>query len=223
LRRFFSFFVTCVLIFSISFASLSAEKVTFTISKKLLNAVEKKYGVAAKKRMIALAKLINSLKGKSEKEKVVKINSFFNQVPYVTDKVNWGKNDYWATPIEFLGKFGGDCEDYAIAKFLTLVKVGVPAKKLYITYVKITYNGLNQAHMVLAYYPKPRAVPYILDNFNKKILLATKRKDLKPVYSFNAESLFLAKQRGLGKKVPGGNQRNKKWLSFLSRLNRGEI
>ena len=91
--------------------------------------------------------------------------------------------DYWAAPIEALKSGKGDCEDYAIAKYMTLISMGIGAENLRITYVKATDFG--QAHMVLAYYETLNEVPLILDNLNSNILPATKRPDLIPVYGFN--------------------------------------
>lgn len=103
-----------------------------------------------------------------------------------------------------LGKGAGDCEDYVIAKYFTLKQLGIPTDKLYFTYVKAL--KYNQAHMVLSYYETPKSIPLILDNINGKIKIATQRTDLLPVYSFNGDSLYLAKQEGLGQVVPGGNK-----------------
>ena len=83
-------------------------------------------------------------------EKLEKVNRFFNQVNFVSDAIHWQKKDYWATPIEFLASDGGDCEDFALAKYFTLKMLGVPEKKLNLTYVKAW--KLNQSHMVLTYY-----------------------------------------------------------------------
>jgi predicted transglutaminase-like cysteine proteinase len=131
---------------------------------------------------------------------------------------HWGKEDYWATPIEMLATSGADCEDFAIGKYFTLVQMGVPIKKLQITYVKArNWNPINQAHMVLAYYSSPEAVPVILDNLIPDIKSASLRKDLTPVYSFNGEGLWLAKERGLGKNV-GGSNRIKLWTDLSSRM-----
>ena len=111
----------------------------------------------------------------------------------------WGVKDYWATPLEFLSRGAGDCEDYSIAKYFTLKELGVSEKKMRITYVKAL--KLRQAHMVLTYFETPRSVPLVLDNLIPTIKPATQRKDLLPVYSFNGSGLWLAKSRGSGKKV----------------------
>jgi len=91
----------------------------------------------------------------------------------------------------------------------------VPIKRLKLNYVKaIKYN---QAHMVLTYNKTKRSVPLVLDNINKKILPATKRKDLKPVYSFNGEGMWLQKKKGSGKKV-GSSSRIRLWTELNKRM-----
>jgi predicted transglutaminase-like cysteine proteinase len=186
------------------------------LSNKVLAFVEKKYGVAAHKRVSDWKSLMESNRNKSETEKLELVNQFFNQTPFISDAEHWGKEDYWATPIEMLATSGGDCEDFSIGKYFTLLQLGVPVKKLQITYVKAG-NPYNQAHMVLAYYQKPEAVPVILDNLIPEIRSASLRKDLTPVYSFNGEGLWLAKERGLGKNV-GGSDRIKLWSDLSSRM-----
>lgn len=117
-------------------------------------------------------------------------NGLWNRVPYVNDKRHWGVDDYWATPVETLASNGGDCEDYSVGKYFSLKELGIPPESLRITYVRAL--KLNEAHMVLAYYPTPDADPYILDNLTGKVVPASERPDLEPVYSFNDEDLWAA-------------------------------
>jgi len=191
------------------------------ISNETVEAVGKKYGANAKKRVNKLIELMNALKNKSEAKKLIIVNKFFNQVPYKSDMVVWGQKDYWATRMEFLGKDMGDCEDYATAKYFTLVQLGVSPKKLFLTYAK--YKKTNTAHMVLTYFKNPKAVPLVLDSLVKKIVPATKRPDLVPVYSFSGEELYLAKQKGMGKKVPSALKKNKKWAKLMNDVQRNKI
>ena len=174
---------------SITFAELS-----IIISDALVNFIEAKYGVSAKTRILKWQSIIQNNKNIPTWKKLNLVNNFFNQIPYATDLDHWHTNDYWATPIEFLATNGGDCEDYAIAKYFTLVELGVPTEKLRITYV-IDQNS-NQAHMVLTYYETQDADPLVLDNIKPSITYAANRDDLQPVYSFNGEGLWLAKDRG---------------------------
>jgi len=186
------------------------------LSNERWQEIEKKYGSLAVARIKAALKLINKIDPLTEREKLDEVNRFVNKVRFTSDQVAWGKKDYWAKPVEFLGRDKGDCEDFVITKYFMLRKAGVPEEKLFFTYVKAL--RLNQAHMVLSYYETPKSVPLILDNLNFKVLPASKRNDLAFVYSFNAKKLYLNRQRGLGKIVPGGRDKNAKWASFLENI-----
>lgn len=205
-----------LIISTLAVISTTANK-TYFIDNSKVKKVNKKYGVKAKKRV----ELWDNMLQKSKDEKILKklknVNDFFNKIRYKTDPKHWKRKDYWATPYEFLGTAAGDCEDYAIAKYYSLRKLGVPESKLRITYViyKKRNTRFDQAHMVLTYYHKKGATPIVLDNINKKLKLATKRKDLKPVYSFNASGLWQAKNKG---SVKIGKNNLKAWKSMMNRI-----
>ena len=189
---------------------------TLDISDTLLANIQNKYGKEALIRVEKWQKLMQTAKILPEQEKLKQVNDFFNQrIEFVDDIYLWGLNDYWATPLEFLSKGAGDCEDYSIAKYFTLKELGVPESKMRITYVKAL--KLNQAHMVLTYFSSPRAIPVVLDNLIPQIKLATKRTDLLPVYSFNGSGLWLAKSRGNGQRV-GGSSRLNLWTELKQRM-----
>ena len=156
------------------------------LSEKLLNKISEIYGEEAKDRLLNWQSVVYDNIDLEELEKLETVNSFFNQnARFVNDIDHWKMVDYWATPVEFLSTNGGDCEDFSIAKYFTLREMGVPVEKMRIMYVKAI--ELNQAHMVLTYYPTTDAEPVILDNLIKEIKLASNRTDLVTVYSFNAE------------------------------------
>ncbi len=184
-------------------------------NKALVNALKDNYGQRAEKRGKAWLKIIKESDALSNREKLERVNTFFNYFHFVDDIKLWGEKNYWATPIEFVGVNGGDCEDYSIAKYFTLLELGVPDKKMRITMVKAL--KLNQYHMVLAYYETPASVPIILDNIDGAIKPANKRPDLLPVYSFNGTQLWLNKEKGRGK-LAGKSMRLKRWSSLKQRL-----
>lgn len=192
---------------------------TYHISQSMLTTIENKYGKKAKQRFVLWDKMLQESKNKKILEKLKSVNDFYNRVKYLSDKSHWRKKDYWATPFEFLATGAGDCEDYAIAKYFALRKLGISESKLKITYVKLLRRGTRyqEAHMVLNYYHKPTSTPIILDNVNKKLKLATQRKDLKPIYSFNASGLWQAKNKGRTIERVGSNKL-KNWQSLMQRL-----
>lgn len=148
-------------------------------------------GPTAVTRTQALLQEMTALAGTDDGAKLRGINQFFNRaVLYRSDQHSWGQVDYWASPLEMLQRGQGDCEDYAIAKYFSLIAMGVPAAKMRMVYVKADTGGAIQAHMVLAYYPEPLAEPLILDNLITDVRPASRRPDLSPVFSFNAEGLW---------------------------------
>lgn len=185
----------------------------FFVDDEIISKVEQTYGPFAKKRFLALQKLMVSAKDKDDKQKLNMVNEFFNNVKYKSDQDIYSQSDYWATPWEFLGKDMGDCEDYVIAKYFTLKALGVDYKKMFFTYVKTTAS--SDTHMVLTYYETPTSDPLVLDNLNRKIFLASQRKDLTPIYNFNGDVL---------NKI-GTNQEksHKKWDELLEHLKRKKI
>ncbi|SHK96197.1 cysteine protease LapG [Phytopseudomonas punonensis] len=170
---------------------------------------------AGKPRIDAWQRLLDEQQGAPEADKLKAVNRFFNlQLRFRDDQEIWGVADYWATPVEALMRGAADCEDYAIAKYFSLRELGVPSEKLRITYVKAV--RLNQAHMVLTYYPTPTSVPLVLDNLIDAIEPATERRDLVPVYAFNAEGLWVPGPAG-GKQV-GDSKRLSRWQDLLKKM-----
>ncbi len=151
-------------------------------------------------------------RGPGEVALLAAVNSFFNDVPYASDAEQWGVDDYWASPAEMLASDGADCEDFSIAKYFTLKELGVPLERLRITYVKAVQ--LDQAHMVLAYYPTPEAEPLILDNLDDRVRPASERPDLVPVYSFNDDEVLLARQN----RPAGSPMQIRMWRSLVAKL-----
>ena len=141
---------------------------------------EKKYGKRAKNRLESYYQILNKTKTKSTREQLININNFFNRFQYKKDQINWNKSEYWANIKEFIIKGSGDCEDYAIAKYFTLLRLGVPPYKLKITYSKLLNKRTKTKipHMVLTYVDYPGSQALILDNTVKKILPFSKRNDL---------------------------------------------
>jgi predicted transglutaminase-like cysteine proteinase len=186
------------------------------VEQATLEAVQKIYGTRASQDVAQWNELLLDLDGQDTQVQLSRVNRFFNRQKFVDDIDHWNKKDYWATPIEFIATGAGDCEDFSIAKYFSMRALGVPAAKLRLMYVKAL--KYNMAHMVLAYYDKPDAIPLVLDNLNKKILPANKRPDLLPVYSFNGEGLWRAIEQGRGKQLqPGGN--NSMWKDLNNRMN----
>lgn len=192
--------------------------VTFALNNsdaQWIDKVANFYGERAGKRVAAWRNVVTESAELSELEKLSAVNNFFNQLYFVNDIDLWGKKDYWATPLEFLGSAAGDCEDFSIAKYFTLRELGIDDKKLRLVYVKAI--KLNQFHIVVAYYPSPSSEPVLLDNIDPEIKQASKRRDLLPVYSFNGSRLWLMKERGRGE-LAGNSSRLGLWNDLRARM-----
>lgn len=194
---------------------LHAQKVSQLNETQVVTALINNYGERAGKRGRAWFRLLENASSLDESDKLEQVNRFFNLLHFTDDIKLWGVSNYWATPIEFLGVNAGDCEDFAIAKYFTLLALGVPDEKMRITMVKAI--TLNQYHMVVAYYATPGSIPVILDNIDGKIKPATQRNDLIPVYSFNGKQLWLNKSKGQGV-LAGKSERLKQWTDLNQRM-----
>ena len=212
----YSLHFLCLIILLFLSGSFAVSEITFT--EKLFNLVKTRYNQDAVARVRAWQLILEQQKNQSVDNQLYEINSFFNKIDFVDDKQHWSKNDYWATPIEFLATNGGDCEDFTIEKYFSLIELGVASEKLRLMYVTATRP--RQAHMVLAYYETPKSVPLVLDNINKRILPATQRRDLIPIYSFNGDGLWRAKSKGQGRQLQAKNN-NSLWQDLTERMKQG--
>lgn len=126
----------------------------------------------------------------SIEEKISNINRFVNaKIRYNDDIKIWSEKDYWATPKETLSKLTGDCEDYAILKYFTLLENGIDSTKLRFIYAQ--NNKSNIAHMVLGFYNTDNTDPIILDNNTKYLKKMSDIDELTFIYSFNDFGMWL--------------------------------
>ena len=184
---------------------------------QILQIAEKRYGPLgpAQGRIEAWSQMLKSELNQPEREQLDAVNRFFiQQLNFQDDTRIWRQTDYWATPEESLIKGAADCEDYALAKYFSLRQLGIPSEKLRITYVKALSQ--NQAHMVLTFYSSPTAEPLVLDNLIGEIRPASQRKDLLPVYAFNAEGLYLPGANG-GKRS-SDSKKLSRWQDVLKKM-----
>jgi predicted transglutaminase-like cysteine proteinase len=163
-------------------------------SEKVFQYVEKEYGEKAAKRLRYLHDLIEKNQGLSVKEKLKLVNDTMNRLPWIADKKHWKKADYWATPLEAITTFGGDCEDIAIAKWVVLRHLGISSAHLRLATVKIKRTG--ELHMVLLYIENPDAPldqqkPLVLDNYINEIMTGRERSDVLALYLFDVSGNFI--------------------------------
>lgn len=167
------------------------------VTKKEIKQLQKDYGGRSGERLSNWNNLMKSVRNKPAKVKARKINSYFNQYRYkydttVEDGKVLRKGDYWRTFKNFVGQLGGDCDDYALAKYHSLVKLGVPKNKLQLWLGSYRSKKLN--HMVLAYYVDNSRDPLILDNNTRTPIKYSKRTNFKPWFYINEKGYGAFKQ-----------------------------
>lgn len=152
---------------------------------------------------------------------LTQVNNFSHQhYTYAEDQLQFGKNDYWASPAELMASRQGDCEDWAIFNYASLRHMGIPDSQLRLVYVRAAiggpYSSVSQAHMVLAYYPDNAEEPLIIDSLIVDILPASQRSDLTPVFSFNAEGLWAGASGQKSRQTPMAKLSH--WRDVIARM-----
>ena len=134
---------------------------------------------------------LDGLRGQSRRQQLIAVNRFMNARPYRSDKDTWGASDHWSTPGEFLTR-SGDCEDYAIAKFLSLKELGWSDDALRLVAVKDQKLGIG--HAVVVAYLGGRT--WLLDNQIKDVTATDRVSHYRPVYSINESAWWLHRPDG---------------------------
>lgn len=176
-----------------------------------------RYGEAGLRRLQAWLDMLNSQVGLSVAQQLQAVNTFWNQqLVAAEDIVIWKEADYWATPLESLGRGAGDCEDFVIGKFFSLAHLGVDPQQMRLIYVRARVGGVGStqsiAHMVLGFYETPQSDPQVLDNLISGIQRASQRPDLTPVFSFNTQGIFVRGERS------APSDRINRWQDLLQKM-----
>lgn len=148
--------------------------------------------------------------------KLSHVNSFLNKILPQFDSKSVGINDYWATPKEFLITGHGDCEDYAIAKYFTLLDLGIKKENLYFAVVDV--KGNRGSHMVLFYIENKNSSPLVLDNLSFKVIPLSQRPDLIPKFAFNEIDSYQFTHQKFTKKINVNWGKENKWENLLNRV-----
>ena len=148
--------------------------------------------------------------------KLSHVNSFMNKIFPAHDISTKASIDYWATPKEFLIQGHGDCEDYAITKYFTLLEIGIPKEKLYFAVVDV--KGERSSHMVLFYLENKKSTPLVLDNLSSKVIPLTQREKLIPRFAFNEIDSYKFTNQKFTEKVKINWGEENKWGKLLNRV-----
>lgn len=125
-------------------------------------------------------RIIENAKALAPLQRLNFVNREVNRIPYTLDPQNWNSDDYWETPYEFF-VYSGDCEDFAITKYLTLKRAGISPEDMRIVVLQDT--NLNLLHSVLAVSLEKKI--YILDNQFQQVMTDRDIHHYVPIYSIN--------------------------------------
>jgi predicted transglutaminase-like cysteine proteinase len=129
---------------------------------------------------------LEDLRGENAVKQLKAVNRFVNGLSYIEDIDNYGQQDYWANPTDFLNN-GGDCEDFAILKMASLMELGWSSSALRIVVVQDT--AMKQSHAVLAV--ALGADVWVLDNQRAGPAQDISIENYAPVYALSCESWWL--------------------------------
>lgn len=135
--------------------------------------------------LLAWQAMIKSRDGDDPLTQLRAVNRFVNRWPSRTDEQNHLKSDYWASPLTFL-RHSGDCEDYAITKYVSLRQLGFEADQMRLVVVRDVLR--DAAHAVLAVHVDQQV--FILDNLFQAVLPQERVSQYIPYYSVNENARF---------------------------------
>ncbi|HYN38995.1 MAG TPA: transglutaminase-like cysteine peptidase [Rhodospirillales bacterium] len=133
---------------------------------------------------------LDGQRGVSRFRQLQAVNDEINRRRWVADDANWGTEDYWESPGEFLAR-DGDCEDFAIAKYFSLRRLGWPDSSLRIVAVRDQQLGIGHAVLIAIL----DGVPYLLDNQIRALTRADRVHHYRPVYSINESAWWQHRSR----------------------------
>lgn len=129
--------------------------------------------------------MLGRMKDKDFEEQLEQVNQWSNRHPYIEDQINWGLEDFWETPPEFM-EISGDCEDYAISKYYSLRALGYAPQRLRIIIVQDLNLG-GVIHAVLGVYDEDGEL-FILDNQSQQVMPALRIYHYRPIFGINESS-----------------------------------
>jgi predicted transglutaminase-like cysteine proteinase len=90
--------------------------------------------------------IVDAARSREGRARLGEINRAFNlSITATSDLAQHGQVDVWSSPLATLERGGGDCEDYAIAKFVALHRAGLAPDDLRIVIMHDTIRGEDHA------------------------------------------------------------------------------
>jgi predicted transglutaminase-like cysteine proteinase len=140
----------------------------------------------------AWERFLTALKDRSPRMQLVQVNRYINRIQYVSDQKAWGTRDYWAGPGEFFAN-GGDCEDFAIAKYFSLRALGFAPEDMRLVVLNDSDRDLVHAVLVVDW----QGQEIVLDNLNDRIRSWDEVANYHAVYSINEYAYYLHRGRDI--------------------------
>ena len=133
-------------------------------------------------------RLINAVGAKAGRARLDEANRAVNAaVRYVSDYAQHGEADRWSAPLATFATAKGDCEDYAIAKYVALREAGFPQEDLRVVLVRD--RAVRQDHAVLAAHLDGRWL--ILDNRRSELVADSDASSFTPLFAINHRGVQL--------------------------------
>jgi hypothetical protein len=138
------------------------------VSTDTLKKYNKTYGNQALLRLDYFNTNLQKLDTVPVVNKIVGVHSIVNQLNYLSDTQHWKKDNYWSNPLEFIGTGYGDSEEYALMKYLFLVKLGIDPNKLKFisidTPLAVSKEEISKENIALAYFHNDGVPPIIIES-----------------------------------------------------------
>lgn len=129
---------------------------------------------------------LEGIQGQDRKTQLKRVNDFVNRFAYRSDESNWDRPDYWAPPAEFFNA-GGDCEDFAIAKFFSLKLLGIPTEDMRIVVLRDDKRQTNHAVLTVEY----EGETLMLDSVEPSVMPWREASHYRPYFSVNDRYFWL--------------------------------
>lgn len=130
---------------------------------------------------------LTELQGVSGAELLTEVNAYFNQARYIADAANYHEVDHWATPTTLLTR-GGDCEEYALAKYLMLLELGVSPQDMRVVIMRASAQVAEHSVLLVA----TSGGTYVLDNLRRRPYAITSSITSSIAYGVNPDGMWLS-------------------------------
>jgi predicted transglutaminase-like cysteine proteinase len=135
-----------------------------------------------------LAAMIDEAKSRDGRARIETANRLVNaSLRYVTDYEQHGIADRWTAPLAALAAGRGDCEEYAIAKYVVLRAAGFEESELRLVLVRDTQIRID--HAILAVRFEGRWL--VLDNRKREAVETADVRHYQPLYAVGQDGVKL--------------------------------